>query len=82
MVQPIFSYKVIQSGPKLIVTFDAQNVYVATLKATKSFGSYCRDIHTYSVLQTIQMKLILLCVWAERAVLGNAKNALKFKYEF
>ena len=24
--------------------------------------------YTYRVLQTIQMKLILLCVWAERAV--------------
>ena len=44
-----------------------------------------RDIHiaslTYRVLQTIQMKLILLCVWAERAILGSAKTALKFKYE-
>ena len=27
------------------------------------------------------MKLILLCVWAEPAVLGSAKTALKFKYE-
>ena len=35
--------------------------------------------YTYRVLQTVQMKLILL--WAERAVLGGAKNALKFKYE-
>ena len=33
--------------------------------------------YTYRVLQTIQMKLILLCVWAERAVLGSAKTALK-----
>ena len=32
----------------------------------------------YRVLQTIQMKLILICVWAERAVLGSAKT-LKFK---
>ena len=38
-----------------------------------------RNIHR--VLQTIQMKLILLWVWAERAVLGRAKTALKFKYE-
>ena len=38
-----------------------------------------RDIHI--VLQTIQMKLILLCVWAEPAVLGSAKTALKLKYE-
>ena len=34
-----------------------------------------RDIHI--VLQTIQMKLIILCVWAERAILVNAKTALK-----
>ena len=37
--------------------------------------------YTYRVLQTIQMKLILLLVWAERAVLGRAKTALKLKYE-
>ena len=37
--------------------------------------------YTYRVLQTIQMKLILLCVWAESAVLGSTKTALKFKYE-
>ena len=35
--------------------------------------------YTYRVLQTIQMKLILLCVWAEPAVLGSTKTALKFK---
>ena len=27
------------------------------------------------------MKLILLSVWAERAILGSAKTAFKFKYE-
>ena len=27
------------------------------------------------------MKLLLLYVWAERAVLGSAKPALKFEYE-
>jgi hypothetical protein len=27
------------------------------------------------------MKLILLCVWAEKAFLGSAKTAFKFKYE-
>ena len=41
----------------------------------------CSQRYTYRVLQTIQMKLILLWVWAERAVLGRAKTALKFKYE-
>ena len=37
--------------------------------------------YTYRVLQTIQMQPILLCVWAEPAVLGSTKTALKFKYE-
>ena len=37
--------------------------------------------YTYRVLQTIQMKVILLWVWAELAVLGRAKTALRFKYE-
>ena len=37
--------------------------------------------YTYRVLQTIQMELILLYVWAERAILGSAKTALKFNYE-
>jgi hypothetical protein len=37
--------------------------------------------YTHRVLQTIQMKLILSCVWAEPAVLGSTKTALKFKYE-
>ena len=40
-----------------------------------------RDIHKYKVPQTVQMKLTLLCVWAEQAILGSAKTALKFKYE-
>ena len=35
----------------------------------------------YQVLQTIQMKLILLCVLAKPAVVGNTKTAVKFKYE-
>ena len=37
--------------------------------------------YTYRVLQTIQMNLMLLWVWAEWAVLGRAKTALKFKFE-
>ena len=37
--------------------------------------------YTYRVLQTIQIKLILLCVWPELAVSGSTKTALKFKYE-
>ena len=37
--------------------------------------------YRYRVLQTIQMKLLLLCVWAEPAVLSSTKTALKLKYE-
>ena len=37
--------------------------------------------YTYRVLQTIQMKSILSCVWAEPAVQGSTKTALKFKCE-
>ena len=33
--------------------------------------------YIYQVLQTIQMKLILLGVWAEPAILGSIKTALK-----
>ena len=40
-----------------------------------------RQRYTYRVLQRIQMKLILLIVWTEWAVMGGAKTALKFKYE-
>ena len=32
-------------------------------------------------IQTIQMKLKNLRVWAEWAILGSAKTALNFKYE-
>ena len=42
---------------------------------------HCGQRYTYRVLQTIQIKLILLCVLAEQAVLGSTKTALKFKYE-
>ena len=37
--------------------------------------------YTYRVVQTIQMKLKLLGVWAEPAALGSTNTALKFKYE-
>ena len=41
----------------------------------------CMQWYTYRVLQTIQMKLILLGVWAEWAVMGVVNTALKLKYE-
>jgi hypothetical protein len=39
-----------------------------------------RQRYTYRVLETIQMKLILLCIWVEPAALDSTKTALKFKY--
>ena len=59
-------------------------------KRVKDFLLHCTALcstwcfsqrYTYRVLQTIQMKPILLCVWAKLAVLGSTKTALKFKYE-
>ena len=49
--------------------------------STPDFSTPSQRYTTYRVLQTIQMKLILLCVWAEPAALGSIKTALKFKYE-
>ena len=42
------------------------------------FQRHCRDIH---IECSKQFKWNFLCVWAEPAILGNAKTALKFKYE-
>ena len=53
------------------------------LKNSKEVKSILPSLqkYTYRVFQTIQVKLTLLCVWAERAVLVSAKTTLKFKYE-
>ena len=69
--------------PKLHKALRAQT---GKASSASNFYTYIADLdrgqrYTYRVLQTIQMKLILLWVWAERAVLGRAKTALKFKYE-
>ena len=61
--------------------FWGQSIKLIRIVSTSEFHEYCRDIHIHRVFQTIQMKLILWCVWAERAVSGSAKTALKFKYE-
>ena len=63
-----------------------KKAWVSAMGATTFTRNACSEEcnsqrYTYRELQTIQMKLILLCVWAERAVLGSAKTALKFKYE-
>ena len=47
-----------------------------TFRSFKFKNSACLDTSP----NQIQMKLILLCIWAEPAVLGSAKAALKFKY--
>ena len=40
-------------------------------KKTIAIGRIPRQRYTYRVLQTIQMKLILLCVWAEPGRFGQ-----------
>jgi hypothetical protein len=58
------------------------NIFIGTTCMVHSVLWYSSNQrYTYKVLQTIQMKLILLCVWAEPAVLGNTKTGLKFKCE-
>ena len=76
----------IQDTTKIIPKNSSMNTVLQTISTPTSnlkgaffTGSHQRN--TYRVLQTIQIKLTLLCVWAERAVLGRAKTALKFKYE-
>ena len=73
--------------PKLQRIDIAKNIHTYTIKyfiafvfAIGAVRYYCQR-YTHRVLPTIQMKLILLCVWAEQAVLVTAKTALKFKYE-
>ena len=51
------------------------SIYIRTVRSS------LLQSYIYQVLQTIQMKLILLSVWAEPAVLGSTKTALKFKFE-
>ena len=48
---------------------------VISPNVTESY--YVLQRYTY---RAIQMKLILLCVWAERAVFCSAKTDLEFKY--
>ena len=63
-----------------LVKFYPEILHSICIFTTEKYGS--REIHLdYRVLQTIQIKLILLCVWAEPTVLGSTKTALKFRYE-
>ena len=66
--------------PKIILTFHYLNKLFLWSQNFCKFLAFTHR-YTYRVLQTIQMKVILLWVWAERAVLGSTKTALKFKYE-
>ena len=59
----------------------SKNKYVTCAFTQKVVILTADQRYIHRVLQTIQMKLILLWVWAEPAVLGRAKTALKFKYE-
>ena len=50
-------------------------------KMMLNFQPHKMQKYTYKVLQTIQMKILFLCVWEELAGLVSAKTALKFKCE-
>ena len=55
--------------------------FVAFQASKRSYSQRLRSNFESGGLQTIPMKFVLLCVWAEWAVLGSAKTTLKFKYE-
>ena len=48
------------------------------LKSSLDLSNICLML---TMLQTIQIKLMHLYVWADQVVLGSAKTALKFEYE-
>ena len=56
-------------------------IILFTLVTSNYFFAASKQRYTHRVLQTIEMKLILLCVWEERAVLGSVKAAIKFKFQ-
>ena len=70
-------------GPYVILFFVFRSFFRRienTIIFFRNFLTFSQS-YIYQVLQTIQMKLILLCVWAEPAVLGSAKTALKIIYK-
>ena len=66
-----------------VFKFQVRHTILDYRKVASSHAGFFRLLqrYTYRVLQTIQMKLKLLYVWAEPAILGSSKTALKFKYE-
>ena len=79
--QIIFSYFTGPTGPLRNTCPSGSFQNPCQTQESKSCFSLWSQSYIYQVLQTIQMKLILLCVWAEPAVLGSAKTALKFIYK-
>ena len=54
-----------------LVPYNAETINGRVYKLVHRYQRY-----TYRVLQTIQMKLILLFVWAEQVHLGSAKGQI------
>ena len=84
-MEPPYTY--LKNVSNNVAHFDVSKIYETLKKNTlnflwakKHFQLCLTQRYTYRVLQTIQMKLILLCVWAEWAILGSAKTGLRFKY--
>ena len=63
------------------VRFFISFFFVAFQASKRSYSQRLRSNFESGGLQTIPMKFVLLCVWAEWAVLGGTKTTLKFKYE-
>ena len=58
------------------LTHDCYSSYL--LQPTLLYSLAQCQRYTHRVLQTIEIKLILFCVSADRAILGSAKTTIKF----
>ena len=72
-----FRYKLWYYPTKICIKNIKNEILLAAIFESQALGQG----YTYRVLQTIEMKFILLSVWAEWAVLDRAKKSVKYKYE-
>ena len=75
---PIYSKKIVDALTEKIFAWQLILAFVGLKLLQGEFIFDELHRYTYRVLQTIQIKLIFLCFFAEQAVLGIANTTLKF----
>ena len=78
---PIYSKKIVDALTEKIFAWQLILAFVGLKLLQGEFIFDELHRYTYRLLQSIQIKAIFLCFFAEQAVLDSAKTALKFKYE-